>query len=224
MEMKTTFRNLPFLDTSMLRQMDGTTPLRSWQILDAKINAGKTLDRIKEGYPEVSPNWRDFRFPGRGQRDTPVANVRGIVEVIMLLPGHTAAGVRRLASELLCRYLGGDISVVDEICALRSFQDHLAVRAPEDPRRIFGAAVEASSSTGTQLATMFSAMNQRLTNQEEMLARIHERLEQDRQRVNLNVRAPKRATTHQHQVASGIASARPLPVARFLHSRGKSHS
>ena len=185
----------------------------------AKNNAGKTLDRIKESYSEVSPNWRNFRFPGRGQRDTPVANVRGIVEVIMLLPGHTAAGVRRQASELLCRYLGGDISVVDEICALRRFHDHLAVRAPEDPRRIFGAAVEASSSTGTQLATMFSAMNQRLTNQEEMLARIHERLEQDRQRVNLNVRAPKRAAPHQHQVARGIASARPLSVARFLDTK-----
>ena len=106
--------------------------------------------------------------------------------------------------------------IIDEVCALRSFQDQLAVRAPQDPLRLFGAAVEASSSTGTQLATMFSAMNQRLTNQEEMLARIHERLEQDRQRVNLNVRAPKRAAPHQHQVARVIASARPLPAARFL--------
>ena len=67
--------------------------------------------------------------------------------------------------------------IIDEVCALRNYQDQLAVQAPEDPRRLFGAAVEASSSTGTQLATMFSAMNQRLPNQEEMLARIHELLE-----------------------------------------------
>ena len=34
--------------------------------------------------------------------------------------------------------------------------------------------------------------------------------------LGINVRAPKRAAPHQHQVARGIASARPLPVARFL--------
>ena len=28
-----------------------------------------------------------LKFPGRGQRNTPVADARGIVEVIMLLPG-----------------------------------------------------------------------------------------------------------------------------------------
>ena len=28
----------------------------------AKHNAGKTLDRIKASYPEVSPSWRNYRF------------------------------------------------------------------------------------------------------------------------------------------------------------------
>ena len=32
-------------------------------IVVSKNNAGETLDRIKESYPKVSPNWRDFRFP-----------------------------------------------------------------------------------------------------------------------------------------------------------------
>ena len=41
-----------------------------------KSNAGKTLERVKERHPEVYPNWINFRFPGRGQRDTPVADVR----------------------------------------------------------------------------------------------------------------------------------------------------
>jgi len=194
----------------------------------AKNNAGKTLDRIKESYPEVSPNWRNFRFPGRGQRDTRVADVRGIVEVIMLLPGHTAARIRRQAAELLCRWLGGDLAIIDEVCALRGFQEQLAGQAPEDPRRIFGEAVEASSSaSGPQLAQVLSTVYQRLTNQEQtlavqgqLLARIHERLEQDRQRVNLNVRAPKRAAPHQPQIARDIAGAgRPFPVARFLDQK-----
>ena len=72
-----------------------------------KSNAGNYLDRIKNTHPEVSTNCRNFRFPGRGQRDTPVADARGVVEIVMLLPGRHAARVRRQAAELLCRYLGG---------------------------------------------------------------------------------------------------------------------
>ena len=182
-------------------------------------DAAKSLRRLCDQYPEVGPNWSHLKFKGPGQRQTPVTEAKGIVEVIMLLQGQQAARVRRQAAELLCRWLGGDMAIIDEVCALRGFQDQLAVQAPEDPRRLFGAAVEASSSTGTQLVTVFSTMDQRLTNQEEMLARIHERLEQDRQRVNLNVRAPKRAAPHQPHVARGIANARLLPVARFLDAK-----
>ena len=43
----------------------------------AKNNAGNYFERIKNTHPEVSTNCRNFRFPGRGQRDTPVADVRG---------------------------------------------------------------------------------------------------------------------------------------------------
>ena len=59
----------------------------------------------------------------------------------MLLQGHHAARVRRQAAELLVMYLGGDLSLADEVCALRGFQEELAIRAPEDPRRLFGEAV-----------------------------------------------------------------------------------
>ncbi len=61
-------------------------------------------------------------------------------------------------------------------------------------------------------------MNQRLTAQEEMLARIHERLEHDRARVNLNVRAPKRASPHNPPITREIAVA-PFPIARFLDEK-----
>ena len=63
----------------------------------------------------------------------------------MTLPGQGAARVRRQAAELLVRFLGGDISIVDEVCALRGLQEHLAAHAPEDPRRVFGEAVEGAA-------------------------------------------------------------------------------
>ena len=180
-------------------------------------NAAVIFMRLKNDHPEVIANCSDLKFPGRGQRKTPVASVRGIVEIIMLLPGQHAARVRRQAAELLVRYLGGDLAIIDEVCALRGFQEELAIRAPEDPRRLFGEVVEASSSSGPLVAQVLSNMNERLTKQEQMLARIHESLEHDRQRVNLNVRAPKRAAPYQPQITRDLAGVgRPLPVARFL--------
>ena len=53
------------------------------------------------------------------------------MEIVMLLPGRQAARVRRQAAELLVRFLGGDIALVDEVCRNHGFQEELAVRAPE---------------------------------------------------------------------------------------------
>jgi len=182
--------------------------------------ASQAIRNISENYPDVRGIITDLKFRGRGQRNTPVTDVRGIVNFILLLPGRQAARVRRQAAELLCRYLGGDLALIDEVCAIRGFQEQLAARAPEDQRRLFGEAVEASSSSlDPPLAQVLSNMNERLTKQEQMLARIHESLEHDRQRVNLNVRAPKRAAPHKPQIARDIAGLRPFPVAKFLDQK-----
>ncbi len=72
-------------------------------------NSAVAFKRLQHDHPEVTANSSDFKFKGRGQRDTPVTDVRGIVEIIMLLPGQQAARVRRQAAELLVRYLGGHL-------------------------------------------------------------------------------------------------------------------
>ena len=139
---------------------------------------------MKERHPEVSEISGHFKFRGQGQKRTDVADMRGAVELTFLLPGRHAARVPRQAAELLCRYLGGDLALVDEVCVIRGFQEELAVRAPEDPRRVFGVVVEATTirASGSQLAQILAAMNERMTNQEKILATIRERFEQDRQR------------------------------------------
>jgi hypothetical protein len=57
----------------------------------------------------------------------------------MLLPGRTASKARRAASEVMTRYLGGDLSLVEEIAQNRLCQDELE---EDDPRRLFGQSVE----------------------------------------------------------------------------------
>jgi len=101
--------------------------------------AAHTLQRLLEAYPEVSASVTHFRFSGRGQRDTPVSDVYGICDMVMVLPGKAAGRVRRQAATVLCRYLGGDLSMVDEIATNRSIQNDLD---EDDPARIFGQTVE----------------------------------------------------------------------------------
>ncbi len=82
-------------------------------------DAAQDCRRLSDQYPEVGTNSSLYKFKGKRQRETHVTDVRGIVEIIMLPQGHHAARVRRQAAELLVRYLGGDISLVDEVCAIR---------------------------------------------------------------------------------------------------------
>ena len=77
-------------------------------------NAARDIGLIKGLHPEVTQNLGIFKFAGRGQKNTPVASARGIVEIIMLLPGHHAAKVRRQAAQVLVRYLGGDLAIIDD--------------------------------------------------------------------------------------------------------------
>ena len=84
-----------------------------------------------------------YKFSGKRQRNTPVTDARGIVEIVMLLPGTQTARIWRQAAELMVRYIGGDLSLVGEICAIRDFQEELAAKTPTDPRRILGEVAEA---------------------------------------------------------------------------------
>ena len=94
-----------------------------------------------------------WQFPGERQRGTPVTDVRNIVELVMLLPGKRAATVRRQAAELLVRYLGGDIRLVDEVLQNRRDQEGYARGDPNHPVRAFGEHVEASQATGAAAGT-----------------------------------------------------------------------
>ena len=66
-----------------------------------KSNASKTLKRIEERHPEVRTIWINFKFSGRGQKETPVATEEGIYEILMLCPGKKAAKFRRWAAGII---------------------------------------------------------------------------------------------------------------------------
>ena len=97
---------------------------------------------MSEAFPEAVTICDSFKFPGRGQQNTPVADARGIVGIILHLPGRATADFRKQAASVMVRYLGGDLCLVDEVAAICLAQEQL----PENhPARLFGQTVESEA-------------------------------------------------------------------------------
>jgi hypothetical protein len=85
------------------------------------------LDRLCETHNEVSESCVFFKFQGLRQQETPVTDAVGITLILWLLPGKATAAVRRAAAKVVVQYLGGYLSVVDEITANRGVQSLYSV-------------------------------------------------------------------------------------------------
>ena len=103
-------------EVTQIRKTDSEPPCVSvYDVISAVTgmngnHAGKAYRDLVARYPDVHSVGVNVKFPDsrgqKGQKSTPVADVRGIVEIIMLLPGQQTARVRPQAAELLVRYLG----------------------------------------------------------------------------------------------------------------------
>lgn len=66
-------------------------------------------------------------------KKTPVTNVQGVVQILFWLPGETAKQFRSKSAETMIRYLGGDLTLIDEIKAI----DRLHVETPDNVVQVF---------------------------------------------------------------------------------------
>ncbi len=60
-----------------------------------------TFKRMIIEHSEVRSFCSDFKFPGRGQRETPVATEEGMYQILMLCPGKRGAEFRAWAAKLV---------------------------------------------------------------------------------------------------------------------------
>ena len=74
----------------------------------------QTFSRVTKSHPELNTKWVKLRINGKG-RETPVADAATLVEIAWLCPGKAAVQFRRKGAESVCRMLGGDLTLVDEI-------------------------------------------------------------------------------------------------------------
>lgn len=91
--------------------------------------------RLSVEHSEVPAKCRNFKFPGRGQRETPVATLQVFTEILVLLPGKVAAKVREQAVSTLIRAMNGDPTLVDEIMSRMNPEDLREVELSAKARR-----------------------------------------------------------------------------------------
>lgn len=82
----------------------------------------------------------NLKFPGSGQKLTPVINVQGMVKLLFWLPGESAKQFRSKSAETMIRYLGGDLTLIDEIKAID--QEHII--NPNNIAKVFREEIENS--------------------------------------------------------------------------------
>ena len=121
-------------------------------------SAGQRIREVRRQHPEFLAAMVVVQFPGRGQRETPAADLRGVVELIMLLPGKAASSLRRSAAELFVRYHGGDLTLIEEVAAAKERQLRLQREDPTHPLRAFGAAAEERVSAPSSSTAAVSSM------------------------------------------------------------------
>ncbi len=98
--------------------------------------ARKTFSRMVKAFPEMSLMVRKVQIDAYA---TPVTTAKGAVMIINALPGKVAAKLRLEWADIIVRYLGGDLTLVQEIKHNRFVQESIS---DDDPLRFFGRDVE----------------------------------------------------------------------------------
>lgn len=118
--------------------IDGVRYVSAVDVIKPMINPGgnphDSWFRIIRSYPEIMEGVKMFKFQGAGQRDTPTLDVKRLVILLNVFPGHRAASFRMSSADIVVRYLGGDETLIAEIRVNTERQQNI----PEsDPMSMF---------------------------------------------------------------------------------------
>jgi hypothetical protein len=78
------------------------------QCITGNKNVRDVYSRLKNSNPEIVAKCDDFKFDGKNQKMTPIANAQTIMEIIFLLPGKKAAKFRECGAKALLVALDPD--------------------------------------------------------------------------------------------------------------------
>ncbi|KAG5184176.1 hypothetical protein JKP88DRAFT_181491 [Tribonema minus] len=139
--------------------------------------ASTTFARLASEMPDVASSCCHLRINGKG-KPTPCADAKTLVEIVWSLPGKAARDFRRESANTVCRLLGGDLSLVQEIESR-----HHALQKTEGGHAVQGFLMSdtlsaASQESDTQLALMpagFAFLDE-TSKQQVALSMVHDEL------------------------------------------------
>ena len=70
---------------------------------------------LVERFPEVIRKTEGFKFPGRGQKETPVANRENILYILGLLPGAIGRAYREEAAKVFVQYIDASPELAESV-------------------------------------------------------------------------------------------------------------
>lgn len=153
-----------FTPTEILRKIrfDPLTKKGSvYDVIQLVTGCGKkdithVFQSIHSSFPDVLVWTQKFKFPGQGQRLTPVAYLKDLIEIAWLCPGRNAKEFRRTGAVTMCRALGGDLSLVEEIKAR-----HGEVSETEQSALLAGTGVSVAEANGQALVSKEESAGER---------------------------------------------------------------
>jgi len=80
-----------------------------------KKDGSATTEGIVSRHPEVIDKVYNYKFQGKGQKETPVATLENCLYILGLLPGECGKSYREKAATLVRRYIEGDADLGAEI-------------------------------------------------------------------------------------------------------------
>ena len=78
-------------------------------------HVGQTLSGITDKFPEVNANVTLHKFPGQGQRPTPVADLPTLFQLMAILPGSRSRNFARKSMDVFTRVFGADERLEPEL-------------------------------------------------------------------------------------------------------------
>jgi hypothetical protein len=102
------------------------------RIAGGKKNPRDTWKSLCEIHIEVVDKTDNFKFEGKGQRKTPVANIENSLYILGLLPGACGKSYREKAAKLVRRYVEGDADLGVEML----IRDHNKERVERAKKRL----------------------------------------------------------------------------------------
>lgn len=142
-----------------VRYTDGADGNRMVSVLDViRVMQGTNNPsvpwlRLQEQYTEVVTKCKVERFSGTA-RETPVADVATIIEIINVLPGKRAARFRQAGARVLVRVLGGDPSLVHDLAENAERVAAIRAEGTNNPLNMFQ--LPAGTSVNARRSIMFS--------------------------------------------------------------------